>query len=157
MTLLSLLNYIMNHPLNERNKIKAVQRFVKWQVGTRMLPFPIVYSFTEKSKLIIEKGMTGATGNLYCGFHEFYDMTFLVHLLRPDDFFVDVGANVGSYTVLAGAHVGARTYSIEPVPSTFSKLINNIAINKLHEKVTPLNIALGSNKGSIQFTSALDT
>jgi FkbM family methyltransferase len=100
--------------------------------------------------------MTGATGNLYCGLHEFYDMTFLIHFLRPEDFFVDVGANVGSYTVLAGSHVGARTFSVEPVPSTFSKLINNISINHLNERVTPFNLALGSKKGSVKFTSSFD-
>ena len=152
MTLLSFIKFIINHPLNENNKTKAVLRFIKWQISTRLIPFSIVYSFTERSKLIIQKGMTGATGNLYCGLHEFYDMTFLIHFLRPEDFFVDVGANVGSYTVLAGSHVEARTFSFEPVPSTFFKLINNISINHLNERVTPFNLALGSKKGSLNLT-----
>jgi len=72
--------------------------------------------------------------------------------------FVDIGANIGSYTVLAAAHVEAETISIEPVPSTFFKpAFNNISINQIQEKVKALNIALGSQKGSIAFTSKLDT
>jgi FkbM family methyltransferase len=44
-------------------------------------------------------------------------MAFVLHLLRPDHKFVDVGANVGSYTVLAAGAVGAEVICIEPVRS----------------------------------------
>jgi len=43
------------------------------------------------------------------------DMGFLLHFLRKDDLFLDVGANIGSYTVLAGGAVGAKSISFEPV------------------------------------------
>lgn len=157
MSVFSLVKFITNHPLNRKNKLMALYRFFKWQVNTRLNPYPVIYPFTEKAKLIIQKGMTGATGNLYCGLHEYNDMAFLLHLLRENDHFIDIGANVGSYTVLASAHVGAKTISIEPVPSTFLNLKSNIFINQIQEKVTPLNIALGSGKGTIDFTSSLDT
>lgn len=52
--------------------------------------------------------MTGATGNIYVGLHEFEDMAFLLHVLRRTDLFVDVGANIGSYTILAGGAAGAK-------------------------------------------------
>jgi len=101
--------------------------------------------------------MTGATGNLYCGLHEFNDMGFLLHFLRRDDLFVDIGANIGSYTVLAAGHVGASVVSIEPVPKTFEHLQNNISINQVANKVVAYNLALGNEKGQISFTSTLDT
>jgi FkbM family methyltransferase len=157
MNLFTLLKFIVNHPLNQENKLKAVLRFFKWQITTRLLPYPIVYPFTENSQLIIRKGMTGATGNLYCGLHEFTDMTFLLHLLRKEDFFVDIGANVGTYTVLASGHIGSKTFSFEPVPQTFSHLVKNISVNQVQSKVTPFNAALGSEKGSIKFTTGFDT
>jgi FkbM family methyltransferase len=135
----------------------AILRFLKWQINTRLNPFPVIYPFTERSKLIIAKGMTGATGNLYCGLHEYTDMFFLLHFLRKDDLFVDIGANVGSYTVLASAHVGARSITFEPVPVTYSVILQNIYINKINELVKPLNIALGSKKDKLLFTSSYDT
>jgi FkbM family methyltransferase len=155
--MISILKYITNHPLNRNNKISAILRFLKWQINTRLNPFPVVYPFTEKSKLIISKGMTGATGNLYCGLHEYNDMFFLLHFLRKDDLFIDIGANVGSYTVLASAHVGARSITFEPVPVTYSVILQNIYINKINELVKPLNIALGSKKDKLMFTSSYDT
>lgn len=157
MSLISLMKFISSHPLNEKNKVKSILRFLKWQINTRLNPYPIVYPFTKKAKLIIQKGMTGATGNLYCGLHEYNDMAFLLHFLREEDLFVDIGANIGSYTVLASGHVGTNTFSFEPVPSTFSHLINNISINQIADKVKAFNIALGSQKGNIDFTSSYDT
>lgn len=157
MSLISTLKFITNHPLNKNDKLNSFFRFVKWQLNMRVNPYPVIYPFTVKSKLIMQKGMTGATGNLYCGLHEFNDMFFLLHFLRKDDLFIDIGANIGSYTVLAASHIEADTISIEPVPSTFCNLMNNISINQIQNKVTALNIALGSQKGNIAFTSSFDT
>lgn len=153
----NILKSITSHPLNRHSKIRALIRFVKWQMNTKLNPFPIIYPFTDKSKLIIQKGMTGATGNLYCGLHEFNEMSFLLHFLRRDDYFVDVGANIGSYTILASAHVGAKVISIEPVPSTFLNLRMNICINQMDKNVETYNIAIGSKTGMINFTSSFDT
>jgi FkbM family methyltransferase len=157
MSLVSLLKFITNHPLNRKSKIKAISRFAKWQINNRLNPYPIVYSYTEKTKLIVQRSMTGATGNLYCGLHEFNDMAFLLHFLRKDDLFVDIGANIGSYTVLAAGHIGASVISIEPVPATFYHLKNNVAINQINDKVVTCNFALGQEKGQLSFTSTLDT
>ena len=43
------------------------------------------FQWIKGSKLIVRNGMTGATGNIYCGLHEFADMGFVLHLLRPGD------------------------------------------------------------------------
>lgn len=157
MNIISLIKFISFHPLNEKNKIKSICRFLKWQLNTRLNPYPVIYQYTDKAKLIIQKGMTGATGNLYCGLHEYNDMAFLLHLLRKEDLFIDIGANIGSYTVLASGHVGSDTFSFEPVPSTFSHLTNNISINKISDKVSAFNIALGAQVGNVDFTSSYDT
>ena len=57
--------------------------------------------------------MYGATGNIYCGLHDFEEMSFLMHFLRAGDVFADVGVNVGAYSMLA-ASVGARAIAFEP-------------------------------------------
>lgn len=157
MSTISNIKFILGHPLNKDHKLKAFLRFINWQIRSRLNPKQVVHTFTEKSKLFIERGMTGATGNLYCGLHEFNDMGFLLHFLRTDDLFVDVGANVGSYTILASAHSGANSISFEPLPATFQKLKNNIQLNQLSGKVKAHNMALGSQAGELLFTNSLDT
>lgn len=122
-----------------------------------MLDKPVVMPFLGDAVLVVEPGMTGATGNIYCGLHEFEDMALVLHFLRPSDFFVDIGANVGSYSVLAGKVAEARGIAIEPVPDTFAKLERNLSINSLTKSVLAYQCALGRTKGMLRFTSDLDT
>ena len=151
------LKFIFIHPFNSDNKINALINFFKWQLSCLLNPYPIIYNFTENSKLIITKGLAGATGNLYCGLMEYNEMGFLLHFLRPADTFVDIGANVGSYTILASSQVKANSISIEPLQDTFKKLIDNILINKVEKNVKACNIGLGSEISKIHFTKSLDT
>jgi FkbM family methyltransferase len=101
--------------------------------------------------------MTGATGSIYTGLHEFEDMAFVLHLLRQDDLFIDIGANIGSYTILAGAAVGARCISFEPLPATYAHFMRNICLNDIKDRVTALNCGVGDAEGVLCFTSDLDT
>lgn len=112
--------------------------------------------FVNDARLLIRPGMTGATGNLYTGLHEFADMAFVMHVLRPEDLFVDVGANVGSYTVLAGKGVGARCLAAEPVAATFRALQDNINLNDLRTRVNAQQVAVGRAAGTVRMTSGLD-
>jgi len=96
--------------------------------------------------------MTGATGNLYCGLHEFGDMGFVLHFLRPEDDFADIGANIGSFTILASAVIGAKSISLEPVPSTFARMKRNIRLNNIDDRVEPHCVAAGAEQGSILFS-----
>ena len=155
--IIGIIKKLVKSPLSFTNKLKAIFRFIKWQISQSINQFPIVYPFTENSKLLIKKSMTGATGNLYYGLDEFYDMGFLLHLLREDDVFVDVGANIGSYTILASAEIGAKSISVEPAPSTFGFLTDNISLNNIGDLVEMHNIALADNNGLIRFTETQDT
>ncbi len=156
MSLLNTLKFVTNHPLNRNHKTQAVCRFLKWQLGSRLLPGKVVFTWVNGAKIIISPGETALTGNLYCGLYEFTDMAFLLHVLRKEDLFVDVGANVGSYTILACASVGARGYCIEPVPSTYLRLMDNIRLNNLTGNVECLNIGIGDKEGNARFTSNLN-
>lgn len=132
--------------------MNAYSRFIRWQIGTRLLNRPVVIPFIENAQLVCERSMSGATGNLYCGLHEFGDMGFLLHFLRPDDEFADIGANIGSFTILASAVIGARSISLEPVPSTFARLKRNIRLNEIDNLVELHCVAAGAEQGSILFS-----
>ena len=112
------LNFIISHPLNRKNKLQAIKRFICWQVKSRFDSGFHKMQFGEKSFILAKKGLTGATGNIYCGLHEFIDMAFVLHFLRQGDIFLDVGANIGSYSILAGSEIGCSVYSFEPILST---------------------------------------
>ena len=151
------LEYILKHPLNVGAPGAALLRYLRWQLSSRLSPGPIVVDFVDDARLLVRRGMTGATGNVYCGLHEFEDMAFVLHVLRPGDLFADVGANVGSYTVLAAKAVGARVVAFEPVRSTYERLMDNVRLNGIEGSVEALQVCLGAEPGSVRMTSGSDT
>ncbi len=156
MSLWSTLRFIAQHPLNRHRKARALLDFVRWQLGMRLLKSESVHHWINGARFIVRRGETGLSGNVYTGLHEFPDMAFLLHFLRADDGFADIGANVGSYTVLAGAAVGSSVLSFEPVPSTFARLQRNVRINAL-ERVHCVNQAISDHAGTLQFAQHEDT
>ena len=97
--------------------------------------------------------MAGATGNVYVGLHEFADMSFVLHFLRPNDLFVDVGANIGSYTILASAAVGANCISFEPNPEAWEWLCKNVNLNHVAPLVEARQQAVSSVAGMLNLTT----
>jgi FkbM family methyltransferase len=150
------LRFILSHPLNRDRPLAALARFVGWQVASRLQP-EIEFRWIEGATLRVRRGMTGATGNVYCGLHEFVEMGFLLHLLRPGDLFLDIGANIGSYTILASKLCRARTISFEPAAEAATALERNIRVNDIAPLATTQRIALGERSGEIAFTIGLDT
>jgi FkbM family methyltransferase len=73
--------------------------------------------------------------------------------LRPGDLFLDVGANVGSYTVWAG-ELGAEVIALEPAPDTYALLLENIGLNGYQAEA--IQAAAGAMCGTVRFTSGLD-
>jgi FkbM family methyltransferase len=151
------IKFVLSHPFTKGHRVAALAKLFKWQLLSRLRKQPAIHQFTQNSKLWVWKGLTGATGNIYCGLHEFEDMAFLLHLLRDDDLFIDIGANIGSYTILASAEAGATTIAIEPIPQTFEYLKQNIALNNINDKAKALNIGLGKQEGILKFTKHHDT
>ena len=138
---------IWSHPLSSRNRAEALKRWLRWQVGSRILPGSAIVPFAGSAVLVVQPGLAGATGNIYLGLHEFEDMSFVLHCLREGDRFADIGANVGTYTVLASAVRGAETLAIEPVPETFAHLLDNLRVNGIESRVRALQVGIAGRPG----------
>ena len=78
---------------------------------------------------------------------------WLESVLRPEDTFYDIGANVGAYSLVAFAVTGgkARVIAFEPGFGTFAELCRNIHLNHAEESITPLAIALSDRTGLASF------
>ena len=113
--------------------------------------------FVNGSRLVVSRGAPAVTGNLYTRLHEFPEMAFVLHAIRAGDLFVDIGANIGAYTVLAASIPGARCAAFEPAPETFQRLAENIRLNDFGSRVNANQMALGSEDGDLLFTKGLDS
>jgi FkbM family methyltransferase len=154
--LANLRSFFGSHPLTSNAPLRAWVRFISWQVRSRFQG-EIVFDWVGGQRLAIRHGMTGATQNIYVGLYEFADMMLPLHFLHEGDLFLDIGANVGTYTVLASGVCRARTLAFEPDPNSAQHLKRNVEINKLETLVSVYECALGPEQGEVAFTVGLDT
>ena len=73
--------------------------------------------------------------------------------VRPGMTALDIGANVGAYTLLLGQWVGSggAVFAFEPAPRTHEGLRRHIALNHLDAVVRPVRAAVGGAPGTASF------
>jgi len=87
---------------------------------------------------------------------EYDDQLFTMRYLKDDDVFVDVGANIGTYTLL-GAKVVSQgiVVAFEPHPRSVQMLEHNLALNGCNN-VKVIKAAAGSETGFSHLTDIYD-
>src|SRR5215472_15515658 len=100
-----------------------------------------LHSLEGKEKQAIRRIAHPAIGEIYCinegaaraTLHEiFVDKLYFQGgiSISPGDTVLDVGANIGVFTLFAAKH-GAQVYAFEPVPPTFEVLQHNLRLHRL--------------------------
>jgi len=94
---------------------------------------------------------------IYCREFEWAERAFLNVFLRSGDMFVDVGANIGLFTMIAAKLVGpsGRVLAFEPTTRTYERLCDNVLASAL-TNVSCLNIALSDAGGELEIRSSHD-
>lgn len=154
-SLIKLIKFVWKHPSNKNFKISAILRVLRWQIASRLMPSLIALPYYNKTQLFGKKGMTSASNAWYCGLYEYEEMSFLFDCLDRNELFVDIGANIGAYTILA-ASKGSKVISIEPIPSSFEILKKNILLNGFSDTVDIFNIAISDKDENLNFSNNLD-
>lgn len=97
-----------------------------------------LYQDSALSKLIFE------------GF-ENEELDFLRLFLKKGDTFLDIGANIGLFSLIASTKIGAegRILAFEPSPKTFSRLQENLLLNEMNNSEA-FNIGLSNAEGVLQ-------
>ncbi len=95
-----------------------------------------------------------ASSDIYlCGgkthFSEINLARFLINTLQPNSCFIDIGAHIGYYSILASQCITTGgIISIEPTGDTYKLLQHNVATLP---NVKAYNIALGNTQSTLQF------
>lgn len=85
----------------------------------------------------------------YLGWWEIWETKFFQAVLQPNWCVVDVGANIGYYSLLAAKKVGpgGSVYAFEPASNAYSQLVRNVRLNGI-EWVRPVKQALSDAEGT---------
>jgi len=119
--------------------------------GRRVIPWwndlcVYVYPGNETSRALLLSGLYEP--------NEFY---WLSSNLMPGQTFIDVGANMGLYTIFAARKVGSSgaVIAIEPSTRDFARLKANVELNKL-VNVQLLQVALSDHEGEAELLVATE-
>ena len=110
----------------------------------------MIHRITRKSKLKLYKDSLLSI-NIDEGFEQ-DELDFLTRTLSKGDTFLDIGANIGLFSILASELVGktGKVISFEPTPTTYKRLTENIRINK-RENIDARQLAISDSSGDIDF------
>tara|TARA_Y100001970_G_C14024256_1_gene745155 strand:+ start:117 stop:992 length:876 start_codon:yes stop_codon:yes gene_type:complete len=146
--LLKNINWINNHALVKNNRFKSLVKFFWFHIRIKEGQ---TFSFNIlNQKVSIRKGH-GSQTNYFTYLEDYNEMLFGLHYLTSNDLFVDIGANIGVYSLLMAGERNSKVIAIEPMKKNYELLIENINTNKLTKKITALNIALGHKDCELKF------
>ncbi len=147
----------ISHPLNQKRKLKSLFNYFILGLYMRLNKEAMfIHNYIHETKLLVGKKSTSSQLQYFNSLNDFSEMSFLLHFLNHNDTFVDVGANVGVYTILAAGVSNAKVIAIEPSKETLSILKENIKINSLSNKVEVIEKAIGDKPGNVLFTQNLE-
>jgi len=106
-----------------------VYRVLKPQLAGKS-SYVTIHNFDGNLSLKIDKSRSMGAALYWTGFHEFREFLFLHRYLKPEMVFIDIGANLGEYSLFAAKRLsGGKVFAFEPLPSIRSVLEQNINLN----------------------------
>ena len=83
--------------------------------------------------------------------YEPFETELVQRLIKPGDTVLDIGANIGYYTLLFARLVGSsgKVFAFEPDPENFALLKRNVEING-YQNVTLVNAAVSRQSGELK-------
>lgn len=137
------------------NRSGALVRHLYWQVRKFMFPRPVRLILSRSIITDNEPGGVISLVNML-GRYDFNNMHLVQMALQrvsesTQAVFVDVGANIGAYTLIASELSQTKVVSLEPIPAAYAKLQHNIAVNR-RSNVTALNVGASRRPGVLHMT-----
>jgi FkbM family methyltransferase len=148
------LRSIWRHPANEGKRVRAVIRAVNYQVKAKTAHKRLQAKIGDHSVVWVDPHRSGAVRVVYANPPDYPEMQAWRKVLDPGDMFIDIGANIGAYSIWV-AELGVKVIALEPAPDTFQLLQENISLNNYN--IVAVNAAAGASCGERKFTSGKDT
>lgn len=147
---------IWTHRENRGRRRLALLKYLAWQVWQRVVRRPRTVRLTGATRIRCHPHSPVASAVVYYGLVDPAEMRFVLNYLRPGDEFIDAGANVGVYTLLACSVPGVRALALEPSTTAFARAAENLALNGFSHRVTLVQQAVGDRPGPARLTVGRD-
>jgi FkbM family methyltransferase len=133
------------------NRCNAIARHLGWQLRRMIGAFPVTLRLSNS--WISDDSSAGVLPLVNAlGAYDYNNMSLFAECLLDGGTFLDIGANIGPYTLLLSENARVEVVSFEPNPSAFAKLKANVELNR-RMNVTLMNVALSSSDGELVMTN----
>jgi len=117
-----------------------------------------IFNINYSHKLIGEVTVKSKNGIFFCGNNfssvgvgsNFHEQELRKYFNISEGTFIDIGANIGKYTIMIGRKIKGRVIAIEPEKKNFEILKTNVKLNKLNNIIL-INSACSSKNGQRKF------
>lgn len=141
------ISFYLNRYLDIHNKLleeKLQNRWEKLFINQNYL------EFTLNKRVLIKLYKNSKISELIYNGFEIPERDYLSMVLVEGDYFVDIGANIGLFSLIAAEIVGegGKVISFEPTSDSYERFIENISLNKF-KNIDSYNIGLSNSVGSL--------
>jgi FkbM family methyltransferase len=144
------LRQVFANPGNKGERVRRMTEALIFPAWTRLTGGYWTTTYAG-GQIVLRRGQ-GASHTVYARLPDYREMTFWLGALRPGDLFVDVGANIGIYTLLIASN-GCDVIAVEPARDARRLLEANLCLNGLKADIVPA--ALGRALGRSMLTAEL--
>jgi FkbM family methyltransferase len=157
MFILKGLQRVFTHPLNQSEPIQTLARVVWWKINQLFFRYPALVEFMGKTRMVCYPNNSFGGLVVYTKLPEYEESIFTSRYLRKEDVFIDVGANIGYFSLIAAGEQVSKVYAFEPTPQTLSLLHENIQLNSFESCIEVVPKAVGNQNKPVSFTLTTET
>lgn len=138
---------IWRHPENRGRRARTLGVYFAWQAWERTVRRPWTIPLVPGRVIRCYPHCQVSSGTLYYRLPERSSMRFLLSYLQPGDTMIDVGANIGTYSLLATTIDDVSVVAFEPSGVTYERALLNFQLNRVEGRIRLLRQAVGATSG----------
>ena len=135
---------VWRHPANKGRRLRQIGLALAFQIRGRVSGRPTPVPLGRRSRVLAYLEDSSSRKAAYANPPDCPEMLVWMTGLKPGQLFVDVGADIGLYTILA-LDAGAEAIAVEPRPEAAARLRENLELNGY--SATIATVALSSRPG----------
>lgn len=147
---------ILRHPANRGRRGRAFVLYLAWQFWERAVRRPWTIRLGDVRRIRLYPHSVVAAFVLYYRVPDYEDLSFIRAYLCPGDLFVDVGANIGVYSLWATETDEIDVVAFEPSSVAHERLVENVELNDLTDRVQVHRKAVGAEPRVVRLTTGQD-
>jgi FkbM family methyltransferase len=140
------LRQVFANPGNKGERLRRTAEALLFPAWTRLTGGYWTTTYAG-GQIVVRRGQ-GASHTVYARLPDYPEMSFWLGALRPGDLFVDIGANIGIYTLLLASH-GCHVISVEPAQEARRLMEVNLRLNGLTADVVAAALGRAPGQGTL--------